>query len=274
LGLDSAVGALKAVILEPKGPYLASNPWTAVALRLLGRRRVAVTGIYAEEGTRSFRLLRKVLGDIPVVTLVRQESEAWNAAGGNAASVLYGNTFDYPICPASAEPRIRIFIGGSSDRDPELIEAIEQEVKTDQDAVDLIVVAAEEPSSWVGANATITHTGYVPAQQFGSLVASADVVYLPLRLGQRAAGHMVTVGALESGIPVLSRASQGMEGYIDGEFVRIEDEGTSRLSQLTALGRWGRDRRSAIRMYWESTFSHPAYVRRVRDAIRRLTVTS
>ena len=54
LGIDSLLLALKAVITTGSGPFLAANPWTAVALRLLGRRHIAVTGLYAVPGTRSY----------------------------------------------------------------------------------------------------------------------------------------------------------------------------------------------------------------------------
>ena len=35
LGLDSAIVALKVAVSAPRGPYLAANPWVAVALRML-----------------------------------------------------------------------------------------------------------------------------------------------------------------------------------------------------------------------------------------------
>jgi glycosyltransferase involved in cell wall biosynthesis len=272
LGLDSVIVALKVAVLAPRGPYLAANPWVAVALRLVGKRRVAVTGIYAETGSRSFRLLRRFLGDAPVVTLVRHEAESWTAAGGRATPVIYGNTFDYPYpTPVRTDSRASIFIGGSSDRDPAAIIRLETELREADAPIDLVIVSKEEPSTWSGREATITRTGYVPADEFGRLIARSDVVYLPLSHGHRAAGHMVAVGALEVGVPVMCSDSPAMTGYVDGTYIRTVSSVDEVLPQLLEVALWGRHRRQATRATWEARYSHRAYVERVATALRDMT---
>ncbi|SMG16079.1 glycosyltransferase [Agreia pratensis] len=270
LGLDSAIVALKVAVLAPRGPYLAANPWVAVALRLLGKRRIAVTGIYAENGSRSFRLLRRFLGDAPVVTLVRHEAESWNAAGGRATPVIYGNTFGYPYpTPPRTDGRISIFIGGSSDRDPAAIDRLEGELRDADSAFDLVIVSKEEPSSWSGQNATVTRTGYVSADEFGRLISLSDVVYLPLSHGHRAAGHMVAVGALEVGVPVVSTDSPAMTGYVDGTVIRTAPSDEKVLPALESVALWGRENRPEVRAEWDAHYSHRAYVERVAAALRQ-----
>jgi hypothetical protein len=254
LGLDSAIVALKVAVSAPRGPYLAANPWVAVALRMIGRRRIAVTGIYAENGSRSFRILRRFLRDAPVVTLVRHEAESWVAAGGRATPVIYGNTFDYPYpVPVRHDDRISIFIGGSSDRDSAAITRLETELRTADEPIDLVIVSKEEPSSWSGQRATITRTGYVSADEFGRLISRSDVVYLPLSHGRRAAGHMVAVGALEVGAPVVCSDSPAMTGYVDGTYIRAASNDESILPQLQAAALWGRVNRRAVRAEWDAT---------------------
>ncbi|MBF4633039.1 glycosyltransferase [Agreia pratensis] len=272
LGLDSAIVAAKVAVLAPRGPYLAANPWLAVALRLVGKRRIAVTGIYAENGSRSFRLLRRFLGDAPVLTLVRHEAESWNAAGGRATPVIYGNTFGYPYpTPTRTDGRISIFIGGSSDRDPAAIQRLENELREADAPIDLVIVSKEEPSAWSGHKATITRTGYVSADDFGRLISVSDVVYLPLSRGHRAAGHMVAVGALEAGTPVVCSDSPAMTGYVDGTYIRSVPDDDLLLPHLQAVAEWGRDHREAVRAEWAARYSHRAYVERVAAALKALS---
>ena len=272
LGLDSAIVAAKVALLTPRGPFLAANPWIAVALRFVGKRRLAVTGIYAENGSRSFRLLRRFLGSAPVVTLVRHEAESWNAAGGLATPVIYGNTFGYPYpAPARTDDRISIFIGGSSDRDPAAIKQLEDEVREEDAPIDLVIVSNEEPSAWSGKEATITRTGYVSQDEFGRLISVSDVAYLPLSRGHRAAGHMVAVGALEVGTPVVCSDSPAMTGYVDGTYIRSVPDGDKLLPYLQAVAGWGRDNREAVRAEWNARYSHRAYVERVAAALQSMS---
>jgi hypothetical protein len=272
LGLDSVALALKAVVLRKGGRYLAANPWIAVALRLLGVRDIAVTGLYASPGSRSFRVLRQFLKDAVVVTTVQIEADAWNDAGGRAAPVLYGNNFGYPRRLTESPTTLTIFIGGSSDRDSIFIETLEKELMSGESPVftSLIVVANDQPSITTNDFASVEHTGYVSAQRFGELLASSDVVILPLRPNGRAAGHMVTVGALEAGVPVLTTTSRGMEGYVDGTYVQYLNPELPLLPQASKLAALGLRERANITEFWQTQFSRGAYVNRVARALSEL----
>ena len=266
LGLDSAVVAFMAAWFG--GPYLAMNPWVAVALRCLGKRDVAVIGLYAEPGSRSFKVLRRVLADSPVVTTVAVEANAWVAAGGRATEVLYGNTFHYPAHQLNNLDGMQIFVGGSSDRDAKVIRLLEAEVRSARSAATLVIVAAEEPQTWSDGKNAVLRTGYVSAERFGELLAASDVVFLPLKQGVRAAGHMVTVGALESGVPVFTTPSIGMKGYVDGHVVREIEPDQALLPQLReyVIGQ----NPVAIRAHWQNCFSQRAFIARVGAALQQL----
>jgi len=267
LGLDAGLVAMKVLFTARRGPFLASNPWVGAALKLLGRRDVSVTGIYASRGSRSFTILRRILRSAPVVTTVALEAEAWVAEGGIATPVLYGNTFGYPVHEEADSSVLRIFIGGSSDRDYACISKLEAELRSSSRKSELIVVADEAPSNWSNDFATIQHTGRISAQEFGDRIAKSDVVFLPLLQNGRAAGHMVTVGALESGVPVVSTDTPGMQGYVDGRFVRYSNDDEALLDQLEVAAEFGKSNRGAIRDYWMSKFSLSAYISRVGAAL-------
>jgi hypothetical protein len=267
LGVDSAIVALKVTAGGNRGPYLAVNPWVGAALKLMGKRHVSVTGIYAAEGTRSFRILRAVLRESPVLTTVGFEADAWNRSGGRAKSILYGTTFGYPRHVPKDDGVLRIFVGGSSDRDSELVQRLEQEVASSKGAVHLVVVADEEPSFWENSTSKVEHTGRLDATDFGIRMSRCDVVFLPVLNSGRAAGHMVTVGALETGIPVVSAISRSMDGYVDGEYVRNVVEGAPLLPQLASAAEIGRLHAASIHQRWVDQFSLEAYIRRVGDAL-------
>jgi hypothetical protein len=272
LGLDSALLALKATATRKGRRYLAANPWIAVAARLLGARDLAITGLYATPGTRSFTLLRKFLANASIITTVNVEADAWNQAGGRALPVLYGNNFDYPKRSEAAHDSLVIFVGGSSDRDAAMIQKLEQEVLTAdrQFHVTVIVVANDQPSIVSMTYGSIEHTGYVSAKKFGELLSTADIAFLPLASNGRAAGHMVTVGALEVGVPVLTTRSEGMTGYVDGTYVKYLDTETSIIQQASALSEFGRLNRTQIVRHWQEEFSRGAYVGRVTQALTAL----
>jgi hypothetical protein len=269
LGLDSALVALKVVAGRHRGPFLAVNPWVAVALRMVGKCDVRVTGVYAQEGSRSFRALRRLLGNSHVVTTVKVEAEAWNGAGGNALEVLYGNTFRYPKYAPSSSDALRIFVGGSSDRDHRAIARLEAEVRSSPFPVSLVIASGEAPSTWKSGSVSIERSGRVSAARFGEMVADSDVVYLPLINSGRAAGHMVTVGALESGVCVVTSSSSGMDGYIDGKFVTALDEEEAVLPQLKRAAEVTRLRHKEIAGVWTTRFSLSAYIERTRTRDRR-----
>ena len=270
LGADAFLAAVKAVVTRPRARFLAVNPWTGAALRLLGRRDIAVTGIYATEGSRSWRMLRRVLGDAPVVATVSIESEAWRAAGGRSAHVLYGTTFDYPERRPAAGP-VRVFIGGSSDRDLALVERIAAEAARSATPI-LLTIAVGRAGETVTteSGSVVRRMGPVSQAEFGRALADSDVVFLPLKDGDRAAGHMVAVGALQSGVPVASTRSIGMTGYVDGEYVREIDRAAEVLPQLSAIAVEMRDRAADIRSYWRRTHSREVGAAAVLAALRGL----
>ena len=270
LGIDSAVVAIKVLLGGHRGPYLAVNPWVGAALKLVGKRDVRVTGVYAQAGSRSFRILRALLGHSMVVTTVKLEADAWNGAGGNAASVLYGNSFHYPKHIASDSEQIRVFIGGSSDRDLATAVRLEDEIRASALPISLTIASDEPPSCWSRGAASITRTGRVSPAHFGELVAASDVVFLPLKDSKRAAGHMVTVGALESGVAVVSSRSSGMEGYVDGEFVTWLDPAGRLIPQLVLAAEVTRSRSEEITMFWAARFSLAAYIDRVGSALAEI----
>jgi hypothetical protein len=274
LGVDSLLLALKALLTASPGPYLAANPWTAVALRLLGRRDLAVTGLYASPGSRSHRILLRLLKDIPVVTLSSIEAERWESSGGRAVSVQYGNTFGYARRQIEVGSIVRIFIGGSSDRDQEVIAELEEEIHRSGLAVRLTVVDGTPPFQWGAGRSLVIHTGYVSAARFGELISDSDVVVLPLREGARAAGHMVMVGALEAGVPVLTTATEGIREYIDGTCVRALDPESPLLPQIMDVASEMLTKGSSIRDHWARKFSLSAYVQRVQAALINLEARS
>ena len=276
LGWDSFRVALKVLLSARPGPVLASNPWVGVALRLTGRRHVSVTGIYAEPGSRSHRILRFFLRDSSIVTLLDREADSWNNLGGRAKAVLYGNTFGYPPAQPADPPQqqIRIFIGGMSDRDIDAMKSLEAEVRGSQLPVSLTITAREDPSRWTNGVSVIHHTGWVTPDVFGVSLASADVVFLPVAAGNRAAGHMVAIGALEVGTPVVATRSAAMNGYVDGTHIRFVDDSSSGvLDQLVEVARQGRRDRAANKAFWADTFSLDAYVTRVGEALSELDQT-
>jgi hypothetical protein len=272
LGIDSLLLALKTMVLARSGPYLAANPWTAVALRPLVRQCIAVTGLYAVPGTRSYRLLLRFLREVPLVTLSRIEAQHWNESGGRAVAVLYGNSFGYPPRQPAEGSVTRVFIGGASDRDGSLITTLEEEVRsTEEVAVRLTVVDGGAPDHWSCGASEVCRPGLVSSRAFGRLISDSDVVVLPLRDSGRAAGHMVLVGALEAGVPVLVTPARGIQEYVDGKWVETLDPSTPLLPKIIAFA----DEHSAdgerIRHYWQQTFSLPAYVERVCRALDQLT---
>lgn len=265
IGLDSLLLALRTLSPSTRGPYLANNPWIAAGLRLTCRKNFAVTGIYAEPGSRSWKVLQALIGHAPVITLSESEADAWNADGGRAQAVLYGNTFGYP--PKVPTEGFHIFVGGSSDRDQALIEALEREVLASDEAVHLtLAVGGEEDTKQASGN-VVHRPGFIEQGRFGELISSASVVFLPLRSGIRAAGHMVLVGALECGVPVLISPTDGVREYLNGAAISAVDENKPLLPQLQALAADSRNGRAEVRRLWEGKFSLEAYTKRVSSAL-------
>ncbi|WP_170944614.1 glycosyltransferase [Rhodococcus sp. 14-2483-1-1] len=229
----------------------------------------AVTGLYAVPGTNSWKLLQRSLKDIPIVTTAEIEAEQWVNEGGKATAVLYGNTFGYPEASTSTTVPT-IFIGGTSDRDPDLISSLIDEVRTDTRSVRLIVADGSGSRTWRGERAEIEHFGRVSSEEFGRIMSTSDVVFLPILNKPRASGHMVCVGALECGLPVVSSECTGMDGYVDGKFVTHLDPEASILDQLIACADGPLDSEQ-VRAYWTENFSLDAYIGRVLTAVDHLT---
>lgn len=267
IGLDSLLLALRTLRPGTKGPYLANNPWIAAGLRLTGRRNFAVTGIYAEPGSRSWKILQALIGHAPVITLSESEADAWNADGGRALPVLYGNTFGYP--PKVPSKPFHIFVGGSSDRHQALIDALEREVLQSDEAVHLTLAVGGEEGTKQASGNVVYRPGYIEQSKFGELLSTASVVFLPLRSGIRAAGHMVLVGALECGIPVLISPTEGVREYVGGAAVWALEENKPMLPQLRALISDSRQDGTEIRRLWEEKFSLEAYTSRVSSVLSK-----
>ena len=274
IGLDSFVLASIVRMRRVRGPLLCANPWIGVALRGVGRRDFVVTGIYAEPGSRSFALLRRAIGPRPVVTLSEFEADAWRQAGGQALPVLYGNTFNYPFDARRGLPgRPRIFVGGTSDRDGALLESLIREIKVEGARVELIVADGTGPDEWSEGESSIRFLPRLSNAEFGTIMSDCNIVFMPIASNKRAAGHMVTVGALECGLAVLTSESEGMRGYVDGMVVRNLDRSRSLIAQLlTAAMADTPARRDEIRDFWRANFSLDGHVKRVMDALDVMTL--
>ncbi|OZE34087.1 MULTISPECIES: glycosyltransferase [unclassified Rhodococcus (in: high G+C Gram-positive bacteria)] len=269
IAVDSLLLASKARLRHRNERFLCANPWIAVALRAVGLSAHAVTGLYAVPGTNSWKLLRRSLRNTPIVTTAEIEAEQWVDQGGKATAVLYGNTFKYPVAARSSEVPT-IFIGGTSDRDADLIDSLIDEVRSDTQNVRLLVADGSGARIWTGEQAEIEHFGRVSSEEFGRIMSTSSVVFLPILNKPRASGHMVCVGALECGLPVVSSECTGMDGYVDGEFVTYLDPMTSIVTQLIERAAESPDSLQIIE-FWEDNFSLNAYVGRVLAAVDKLT---
>jgi len=270
LGVDAFRVAARARLSLVTGPLIAMNPWTAVAARLLGYRDVSTVGLYAVEGGRSWRLLRLVLGSGPVITLSEHEALTWRRAGGRSLSVRYGSTFAEPSDAHPPELKgqydsmVTIFVGGTSDRDEEAIAKLVSKVEASDD-LRLIIAAGGGLQLDTGR---VRRVPAVAAAEFSTLLASCDVVFLPLTDNGRAAGHMVLVEALQRGKPVVATWVAGMSEYFDGDYVQTAQEDP--LPQLRKVGRDFSWRASEVQAYWEREYSKEAFGARVLSALEQL----
>lgn len=265
IGIDALVLALKTLNPSVKGPYFATNPWIGAALRLTGRKDFVVTGIYAEPSSRSWKVLRRLIGDAPVITMSQSETVPWNADGGRALCVLYGNSLGYP--PKQPSEDFHIFVGGSSDRDPRAIRALEDEVLASPTPVRL-TLATGGPAGEIRRDGNVVRRpGYVSQKEFGELLSTASVVFLPLARGTRAAGHMVLVGAVESGIAVAVTPNEGMNEYVMEPGVALCNPDQPILPQLRELADATRHRQAEIHAQWEEKLSLDSYISRIMELL-------
>lgn len=267
LGLDAAVVAAASHSVRRSSTIIATNPWIALAATAFGRKQIIFTGVYATPGSRHWRLLRRSLGKSLLVAWTAVEADSWRAAGGRARQVLYGNTFPYETNEARDKTIFRVFVGGSSDRDPALIRRLANEVLESEQPVRLdIAVGGSRRMRQNGRSVVVEH-GPLPQQEFGKLMASSHVTYLPLLDNDRAAGHMLTVGSLQVGTPVVTTPNRAMSEYVDGEFVRLFNPYAG--DTLAALRRAIDEVESpaAVSKYWAATFSRRALMMRMSDLL-------
>ena len=267
IGLDSLILALRTLDPTVRGPYLATNPWIGAALRLTGRKHFVVTGIYAEPSSRSWKVMRRLLGDAPVITMSHSEAGPWNADGGRAQAVLYGNSLRYP--PKKATQDLHIFVGGSSDRDPQVIRALEEEVLESSTPVQLTVATGGPAGETRRGENVIKRPGYLSQHEFGELLSTASVVFLPLASETRAAGHMVLVGAVESGIAVSVTPNEGLREYVIAPAVALCHPEQALLPQLRQLADASRAKQDEIRAIWANELSLQSYIARVGELLEQ-----
>lgn len=260
IAIDSFIVAIKCYVTAQRGPFLATNPWIGVALKLTGRRQVVVTGTYAAPNSGSWKMLQSVLRSSKMITLSSAEAGLWNKTlPGSASAVIYGNTFNYVGATANEEGPIRVFVGGSSDRNRGAVLELAQKLPDDIES--LVIAMGNSANQKIGGQ-KVQDAGTVGQAEFGRLMASADVVYLPLNENLRSAGHMVIVGALQLGIPVVVTPVEGVLDYLNPNAVVPEDR-QHIVDQLVQLGRDGRSRRGELRLLWENEFSREIYMRRI-----------
>jgi hypothetical protein len=272
LGLDAFRLAFRARLRRARGPFVAMNPWTTVAARFVGFRAIATVGLYAVEGGRSWALLRRVIGTRPVVTLSEYEARRWRSAGGAAVAVRYGSTFadlarSYPHHAEGDIPPLRIFIGGSSDRDATAVDHLIATVRACPDGSVRLVVAIGEGAA--SDDGKVRRVGNVAPGVFSQLIEDSDVVYLPLADNGRAAGHMVLVEALQRGKPVVATWVAGMDEYFDDRHVvRAQHD---LLPQLQAVATSFVGKADQVRDYWYRNHSSAVFGKRILDALDELT---
>lgn len=270
LGVDALIVAFKARRQHPHAAYLATSPWVGAALKLLGARDVATMGIFAEPNSATFKILRRILSSSPVLAAARLEEQTWTQAGGNAVYVRYGNTFGYPV--RSTTPHggvLRIFVGGTSDRDPALIDRLATQVLQAHTPTHLTIIDRSKPATVRFDSNLISKTGPVTPEEFGRLLSSSDVAFLPLaKENSRGAGHMVCVGALECGVPVATTRVPGMTDFLQQPDVHaIDPDGDIRAQLEHLAGRFPFSESASIRERWAETHSFDAYLRRIAAAL-------
>ena len=145
--------------------------------------------------------------------------------------------------------------------------ALEEEVLASTTPVQLtIATGGLAGETRRGAN-VVTRPGYVSQKEFGELLSSASVVFLPLARGTRAAGHMVLVGAVESGIAVAVTPNEGMKEYLMEPGVILCDPDRPILPQLRHLAAATRDRQAEIHALWEQRLSLNSYITRIMELL-------
>lgn len=257
IGLDAAGVAVK---VRGRRTVLATNPWVGVACRMAGGRDIAVLGIYASPGSRSWRLLRSVLASTPVVCTSLIEREAWLGDGGRAESVLWGCTFDLPERRVSEVPTV--FVGGSSDRDSRAVASLIDDMRRLDPPLRLVIADGTGPRSWHGQFGSVRWLPYVDQATFLAELTAANVSWLPLVDSGRAAGQMVLAASLQAGLPVILSPVAAIAEYLDplSDVVTTTPASVDLLMRLASEGLAGNPREVwrdhlSIDAYTESTAS-------------------
>lgn len=262
IGLDAALLGPK---LRNQKTILATNPWVGVVAKAVRTRELAVTGLYAEPGTRSWRFLRKILADAPVVTTSTSESCSWNVDGGRSEPVLWGGTFNLPTIEASN--RFQIFVGGTSDRDTRAVNALVDEIRCSDASVTAVIADGSGPRSWNGPHGTVRWLPFVNQQTFLRELARSSVSWIPLRPTRRAAGHMVLAASLQAGVPVIATDSPGIREYLEAAGITGQRARPSIRDFRVVADSAEPDRLKDI---WANKFSTKSYTSAVAKALDNL----
>ncbi|MDR6691211.1 hypothetical protein J2X55_002123 [Microbacterium sp. 1154] len=273
LGMDALALALKTRLrVASRTMVLTTNPWIAVSLRFLGHRNLVSLGIFATPGSRTWTLFRRVIPHCSMIVMSTLERDNWRAEGGTAAYVRYGNSFPYP--PPASGPRpgstVRIFIGGSSDRDHALIDRIAAEVLDSGADIHLTIAVGDGPTTQRSGQAEVRRLATLSQEEFGEELRNATVSFLPLEQSGRSAGHMFIVGSLQVGTPVLYTETEGMREYGDALFCRPIPRGVSPLKYLLE-GAASLPSAHDTHQFWRANFSRKSFVEAVLDASRAMS---
>lgn len=276
LGLDALAVACKTrMLVGSQTVVLTTNPWIAVALRLLGHRKLTSLGIYATPGTRTWKIFRRVIPDCAMVVMSQLERDNWRDEGGTAAYVRYGNSFPYPPLD-EARPHsnsVRIFIGGSSDRDLALVDHVAKDVLDSGADIELAVAVGGAPSIQTSGSSTVRRLAPLTQAEFGEQLKRADLSFLPLVENGRSAGHMFIVGSLQVGTPVVYTETEGMRDYEDPIFCRAMPAGSRPLPFMLGVLK---DLPSKVetRDFWRENFSREKFLTSVVHSAQEMISTT
>lgn len=271
LGLDASLLAMLTRTQVPRrSSILATNPWIAIALRFVGYRRIASIGIFATPGSRTWAVFRRILTNCKMIVMSGVELRNWTHEGSAGRYVRYGNTFPYPSRDSSVvNERITIFIGGSSDRDFDAVDRFAAEVLASGKNIELVVAVGGAESTQIHQSAVVRRLASVSQQEFGRLLSEADICFLPLKENGKSVGHMLIVGSLQVGTPVVFTEVEGMREYEIPPFCRVVPNSHSMLdSVLQAVE--GAPRRQEITEFWRKEFSRAAYLNAVVSAAHEM----
>ncbi|WP_139175823.1 glycosyltransferase [Nocardioides lianchengensis] len=160
-------------------------------------------------------------------------------------------------------------MGGTSDRDLNSLSRLIELAVARQLDLTFVLALGRHTSSLDRQEWRSVVEGHPVLDQdgFGRVLASCDVAYLPLKESPRSAGHMVAVGAVEAGVPVVTTDVSAIREYLDGTYMRAAKGDESLLDQLREVAIWGRNHAARIREHWRDEYSREAYVARVSAAL-------